>query len=435
MTPPRHTPEHNLIPWTVIRPDWPLLRLKHATRLVNSKTTSTERTYVGLEHVEPWTGRLLDVESTVLAEGQASLFEPGDVLLGKLRPYLAKVFHATTGSGRCTSELLVLRPHRLLPEYLKHLLLSEPFVRLVDSSTFGAKMPRADWDFIGRISVPCPSIPDQRAIAGFLDRRTAVIDALIEKKDSLRQILLEKRRALLAHVVTRGLKAGVSWKIAGLDWVHEIPAHWRVLPIKRLAMPEAKAFSDGDWIEAPFITDSGVRLLQTGNIGVGIYKEQGFRYVSNETFESLRCTEVRPRDVLICRLDGPVGRACLAPELGVRMITSVDNAILRTGREHDPRFIVHVLSIPEYLDWVQGLCRVGGGFRFRISRSMLGDFRVPVPPLEEQRAIADHVEQVTEPIRNLETRLEASMRSLVAYRQALITAAVTGQLDVKSEAA
>ncbi len=82
--------------------------------------------------------------------------------------------------------------------------------------------------------------------------------------------------------------------------------------IKRCARPGRRAFTDGDWIESPYITENGVRLIQTGNVGIGRYKEQGFRYVSEETFTELACTEVDPNDVLICRLDGPVGRACLA---------------------------------------------------------------------------------------------------------------------------
>ena len=128
-----------------------------------------------------------------------------------------------------------------------------------------------------------------------------------------------------------------------------------------------------------FITDSGVRLLQTGNVGIGRFKEQGFRYISEESFTALRCTEVRPGDVLICRLADPVGRACLAPDLGVKMITSVDVAILRPTAHYDARFIVYALSSARYLGYLESICR--GGTRDRVSRSMLGDVPVTVPPL------------------------------------------------------
>ncbi|MCA1771075.1 MAG: hypothetical protein LC652_14425, partial [Halomonas sp.] len=115
-----------------------------------------------------------------------------------------------------------------------------------------------------------------------------------------------------------------EYKDSGVEWLGEVPAHWNVIPLRGTARQEPYSFTDGDWVESPFITDEGVRLIQTGNIGVGEYREQGFRYIAENTFEKLKCTEFRPNDVLICRLADPVGRACLAPDLDGRMITSVD---------------------------------------------------------------------------------------------------------------
>jgi type I restriction enzyme S subunit len=117
------------------------------------------------------------------------------------------------------------------------------------------------------------------------------------------------------------------------------------------------------------------------------------------------------------------------------MITSVDNAILKPRADCDPRYIVYVLSSPKYLDWVQVLCRVGGGFRFRVSRSMLGDIQIPAPPGEEQRRIAAYLDQQTKQSLAIEERLDAHCVKLREYRQALITAAVTGKIDVSKEAA
>ena len=75
-----------------------------------------------------------------------------------------------------------------------------------------------------------------------------------------------------------------------IDWLDEIPCDWGEEPLRALAAPGRKSFIDGDWIESPFITDDGIRLLQTGNIGVGQFKEQGYRFVSEETFLALNCT-------------------------------------------------------------------------------------------------------------------------------------------------
>jgi len=283
--------------------------------------------------------------------------------------------------------------------------------------------------------VALPPLPTQTRAVAFLDRKTAAIDALIAKKERLIALLQEKRQALITQAVTKGVDPNVRLKDSGIPWIGSIPAHWKILPIKRTASPGRKTFTDGDWIETPFITEEGVRLIQTGNVGIGRYKEQGFRYISEDTFREFHCTEVGPGDVLICRLDGPVGRACLAPSLGVRMITSVDNAILKPRSDCDARYLVYVLSSPKYIEWVQVLCRVGGGFRFRVSRTMLGDIQVPVPPAKEQRRIADSLDKQIAGLRALEAKLELHCERLREYRQALITAAVTGKIDVSTEAA
>jgi len=220
-------------------------------------------------------------------------------------------------------------------------------------------------------------------------------------------------------------------KDSGIEWLDVMPAHWRAMPVKHLAAQGAKTFTDGDWIESPYITDEGVRLIQTGNVGIGVYKEQGFRYVTQETYEALRCTEVKPHDVLICRLDGPVGRACLAPDLGVRMITSVDNAILKVSPDVSAAFVVALMSSLPWLSWIDALCRVGGGFRLRVSRSQLGELRVPLPPRAEQDAIMERISSHAESCNTLAFKAASAISLLQERRSALISAAVTGQIDVR----
>lgn len=285
---------------------------------------------------------------------------------------------------------------------------------------------------VDNAELPFPPLSEQIAIAEFLDRETRKVDALVAEQRRLIELLREKRQAVISHAVTRGLDPHAVLKPAGIEWLGEIPAHWSISQFKHLASPGGKTFTDGDWIEAPYITDEGVRLIQTGNIGVGSYKEQGYRYVSPETFESLRCTEVEPRDVLICRLDGPVGRACLAPDLGVRMITSVDNAILKVADHVDAAFAVALFSSVPWLSWIDALCRVGGGFRLRVSRSQLGEIRLPLPPLKEQKAIARylHVEMTRSDALVAET--EKAIDLLLERRGALISAAITGKIDIRS---
>ncbi len=224
-----------------------------------------------------------------------------------------------------------------------------------------------------------------------------------------------------------GLKPYPEYKPSEIEWLREIPISWTVTPISRLSDSGRKSFVDGDWIESPYIQDSGVRLIQTGNVGVGVYREQGFRYVSDETFSDLNCTEVEPGDILICRLGDPVGRSCIAPDLGVKMLTSVDVCILKPGENEDARFINYAISSQNFLGWVSSLVR--GSTRDRVSRSMLGKFQVPRPPLWQQRVIADYLDRETAEIDAFIADQNELIGLLNERRAATITQAVTKGLD------
>jgi len=142
---------------------WDVLRLKYSAELVNEKVNGAddELLYTGLEHIVSWTGNRLTTDAETSSDGQTSIHRAGDVLFGKLRPYLAKAY-AAESDGVCTGELLVLRPKALLQCFLRDYLLNPSLISVVDSSTYGAKMPRANWDFIGNLPALCPS--SRRAI-------------------------------------------------------------------------------------------------------------------------------------------------------------------------------------------------------------------------------------------------------------------------------
>ena len=191
-------------------PEWVEKRLKYAAplRIERVEATSEHRKYLGLENIQSWTGKLLPtkVDESVARKdsegGNAISFQKDDVLFGKLRPYLAKAFHADK-SGFCSTEFLVLKPQPdLHPEFLLYSMLSPEFVGLVNASTFGAKMPRANWDFIGSMSIPVPDLDIQQRIANYLDRETAHIDTLVAEIERTLALLEEKRSALITAAVT-----------------------------------------------------------------------------------------------------------------------------------------------------------------------------------------------------------------------------------------
>lgn len=136
---------------------WGIFRLKGVVANVTdlTKELDGDNIYLALEHVESWTGKFSIINNSVDFDSQAKRFQNGDVLFGKLRPYLAKVVYPGR-DGVCAGEFLVLRPRHadLLPKYFEQLLRSKPAISAIDASTFGAKMPRADWQFIGNMKIP-----------------------------------------------------------------------------------------------------------------------------------------------------------------------------------------------------------------------------------------------------------------------------------------
>jgi len=185
---------------------WELRRLKYLVRNVNdqSETKHPDEIYVALENIESWTGVLRLPEMEVKFESQVKRFRPGDILFGKLRPYLAKVARPQK-PGVCVGEVLVLRPENdaVLPEFIEVKLRSTQFVDLVTSSTFGAKMPRADWDFIGNMIIAFPrDKAEQSCIISSIHQHTSRLDKVAAQIIREIELLNELRTRLIADVVT-----------------------------------------------------------------------------------------------------------------------------------------------------------------------------------------------------------------------------------------
>ena len=183
---------------------WDIKKLKQSAVRTNIKAETEDLkdiTYIGLENVRPWTASLENMDDPIEPEGTANIFQPGDVLFGKLRPYLAKALLADH-SGVCSTEFLVVTPTDHEGQYLLYLILTQGFIQDADSSTFGAKMPRTNWDFIGNQELPIPPDAEQRAIAQYLDQKTARIDTLSERVMTAIERLNEYRTALITAAVT-----------------------------------------------------------------------------------------------------------------------------------------------------------------------------------------------------------------------------------------
>lgn len=152
--------------------------------------------------------------------------------------------------------------------------------------------------------------------------------------------------------------------------------------------------TDGNWIESKDQSPEGIRLIQTGNIGNGVFKDKGdkARYISEETFDRLGCTEIFEGDVLVSRLPEPIGRSCILPKLNQRTITAVDCSILRFKNNLLNKFFVYYTLSPAYDRTLKNY--ITGSSRKRISRSNLSSIKIPVPTLEEQKTIVSELDLI-----------------------------------------
>lgn len=215
-------------------------------------------------------------------------------------------------------------------------------------------------------------------------------------------------------------------KDSGIEWIGKIPDDWNVSRIKMLAdVEQENSFVDGDWIESSYIEDEGIRYLTTGNIGDGIFKQQGSGFISNETFTKLQCKYAYPGDLIISRLNEEYGRSCILPDDYDKYVIAVDNVILRTTEEK--HYICYVTQCTNYHKAVFFYAR--GTAMKRISRTNLGNVNVPLPTIQEQQKIANFLDDKCAKIDSLIAHEEAMIEELKAYKQSVITEAVTKGLD------
>lgn len=192
---------------------------------------------------------------------------------------------------------------------------------------------------------------------------------------------------------------------------------WEITLLKNAC----KVFADGDWIESKDQSSDGIRLVQTGNIGFGYFKdkEDKSRYISEETFFRLKCTEILPGDLLVSRLPDPVGKSCIIPEINSKMITGVDCTIIRPNDNLSSEFLCYFQMSNQYLNDVQS--GVSGATRQRISRKNLGLIEIPIPPLIEQQSIVAILDEafvaIAKAKANAEQNLKNAKELLESYLQ------------------
>lgn len=377
---------------------------------------------ISLDMVESWNGKVIrnGEEDGELSTGLVE-FQEGDVLFNKLRPYLAKGFVGEY-RGAASPEFLVLQPMKFQAEYLLYVLLSKEFIDRVDSSTYGAKMPRASWDFIGEITVPCPPEHEQEIIVSYLDDKISHIDSLIEKKRLLCERLEEKNHATIKESIVKGVDFDGEYKNSGVPWLGSIPSHWDVVPLGRLGnVVQGNSFphkyqgeESGD---IPFF-----KVEDMNSSGNEQFLKRANNYISEDVADELDVTLV-PKDAIAFPR---VGAALLTNKRRILAQTSVvdDNIYCFVPKNIDRLFAYYVLQTID-LGRFQNAGPVPS-----ISMTEIKQLQIAVPPKEEQRQIRDLLETKSNRTNEIIKQTEQSIQFLQEKRQSLITKAITGQIDL-----
>jgi len=332
---------------------------------VDDPSSAGVERYVGLEHLD--TGSLTinrwgspgDVEATKLR------FKPGDVVFARRRAYQRKLGQADfEGIASAHSLVLRARPDTLLSEFLPVFLSSDAFMDRAIQISVGSLSPTVNWKTLAVQEFDLPPIDEQKRIAALLWSTERTV----------------RRHAEVSRVAASLLGAQsdrLCWGWAGTGRaLADLSTSGRLL--------------DGDWIESKDQSPVGIRLLQLADIGVGRFQDKSRKFVSEETFGRLRCTEVLPGDLLISRMAEPIGRTCEFCGLPERAITAVDVSILRIDPGRDSRdFWTFTLNAPKWTARVLALGR--GSTRVRVSRKDLEAIEVAPFELAVQQDVAEHL--------------------------------------------
>ena len=403
--------------------DWGVLKLKYAVDLISEKSQDINQKYVGMENITSKNGKYVHTEE-VIPEGISNTFKDNDVLFGKLRPYLAKSWLASF-SGICSSELLVLRAKEICPKFLQYYTLTDEFINQVDSSTYGSKMPRASWEFISLLSIPKCSFDLSIKIANFLDHETAQIDTLIAKQEKLIELLKEKRQAVISHAVTKGLNINALMKDSGVEWLGQVPEHWTVSRYKyctsRVVVGIAEAATHA-------YSEKGIPIIRATNI-----KEEGININDTlylkESFANMNEGKYLYTNDIITVRTGYPGISAVIPET-LDKSHCFTNLVSTPKSSHCPHFL------NEYLNSRMGQAYFAlfgwGSAQKNISVPILQEFPIAYPELAEQKKIVVAVQNEKNKFNLLISNVQNSIKLMQERRTALISAAVTGKIDVRN---
>ncbi len=356
----------------------------------------------------------------------------GDVMLAKITPCFengkaAIASGLENGIGFATTEVIPVRPKRKLDaRFFYYLLHSDPFKSLAEGAMYGAGGQKRVADgFVAEYHFALPDAEERDTIAAFLDHETARIDALIAKQQRLIALLKEKRQAVISHAVTKGLNLNASMKDSGVEWLGQVPAHWEVKPMKFIAElnPPKSKYKGCKTELCSFIPMDKLKLDW-----IGVDEKR----VISEVFDGY--TYFEDGDVLLAKVTPCFENKnmAIAQNLcnGVGFGSSEIYVLRPYPKACDIRFFFYRLQEENFIAVNQAAMTGAGGLK-RVPSESLSNYQVALPEMAEQIEIRCFLDQVTAKLNLLIERSEGAIRLFQERRTALISAAVTGKIDVR----
>lgn len=421
-----HTKPSN-IPWLGQVPEhWEVKRLGDHMRVVNGFPFDAKL----FGHDDGWPLiRVRDVlagrtetywQGEVVPEAQ---IEDGDLLVGMDGDFHVGIWAG--GQAMLNQRVCCLRTFPTLDKrYLRYLL---PYpIKVINDLTYATTVKHLSSSDVAKIRFPLPPLPEQRAIATYLDARTARIDGLVARQRRLVQLLKEKRQALITRAVTRGLNPNAKMKDSGVPWLGEVPVGWTLRPLKQLV---AEPITDGPH-ETPEFHDEGVPFVSAEAVWDGrIHLESIRGHITRDDNERYSKKYFpRRNDIYIVKSGSTTGRVAIVDFDTEFNIWSPLAAIRCNDQLSHYRFIYHALASDYFQKQVQ--TRWSFGTQPNIGMNVIGNLLVALPPRREQQELADYIDSHAIHLDTLVTKIEQAIERLQEYRTALISAAVTGKVRV-----
>ncbi len=422
--------KHTGIDWLGLIPShWEVSFLKYTSSHINKKRLPEQgERKISPENVESGTGRIMNYYSDYGTKGLE--FQIGDTLLNKLRVYLSKVVFCNF-SGLSMGEMIVLRPIKYNPNYQFHLLSSSLFIDTLNSLSEGVKVPRPPIEEIMRTTVPVPPENEQILISKYLDKKTSQIDSLIEKIQQKIELLKEQRTSLINQCVTKGLNPDVQMKNSGVEWIGEIPSHWKVKRLKYFSSVELSSV-DRHIVEDEIPVDvchytqvyKNEKINKTTKLSKGTCTPQELKKFSLFKGDILLTKDSEsPDDIGIPTFIEEVleGTVCGYHLCHIRVLE----------REMNPEFLyrfVESTTIQRYFS-----ISSNGVTRFGLGKSTIENMPILLPPPVDQQTIADKINRFSTLILSTISKETKRIELLKEYRRSLVSNVVTGKVKITEE--